>query len=92
MNDLGGRPRLLPYCDFDFKDSDVLYTRHGNGGGYGDPLEREPNRVLNDVLNGYVSKELARNIYGVVFTSDTLEIDYLETRRQRDRLREERLI
>ena len=36
------------------------------GGGYGDPLEREPTRVLDDVINGYVSLAGAREIYGVV--------------------------
>src|SRR5690606_2101859 len=38
------------------------------GGGYGDPLEREPERVLDDVRQGYVSPEGARGIYGVVLT------------------------
>ena len=36
------------------------------GGGYGDPLEREPARVLEDVRDGYVSIEGARSQYGLV--------------------------
>jgi N-methylhydantoinase B len=36
------------------------------GGGYGDPFERDPSAVLDDVLNGYVSLEAARRDYGVV--------------------------
>ena len=36
------------------------------GGGYGDPLVREPERVLDDVVNGYVSIEAAQEIYGMV--------------------------
>ncbi|MCB0109545.1 MAG: hydantoinase B/oxoprolinase family protein, partial [Caldilineaceae bacterium] len=36
------------------------------GGGYGDPLARDPQRVFDDVVNGYVSMEAAREIYGVV--------------------------
>ena len=36
------------------------------GGGYGDPLEREPERVEADVAGGYVSPEAARRDYGVV--------------------------
>jgi len=91
MTYLGGRARVLPYCDFDFKNNDVLYTRHGSGGGYGDPLERVPGHVLNDVINGYVSKKAARNIYGVVFVPKSDEIDDRGTRRLRDSLREERL-
>jgi len=36
------------------------------GGGYGDPLERSPQLVLNDVINGYVSVAGAEREYGVV--------------------------
>lgn len=35
------------------------------GGGYGNPLARDPQRVLQDVINGYVSLEAARTLYGV---------------------------
>ncbi len=40
------------------------------GGGWGDPLERAPERVLADVRNGYVSLEHARDAYGVVIHGD----------------------
>jgi N-methylhydantoinase B len=43
------------------------------GGGYGDPAEREPNRVLEDVLDGYVSREAARRIYKVVIDGDRVD-------------------
>ena len=66
LDDLGGSSRLLPYCEFDLGRNDVLYMRMSSGGGYGDPLEREPERVLNDVEDGIVSREEAREIYGVV--------------------------
>jgi N-methylhydantoinase B len=39
------------------------------GGGYGDPFEREPQAVLEDVVNGYVSLEAAERDYGVVINS-----------------------
>ena len=35
------------------------------GGGYGDPLERDPQLVLEDVINGYVTIKAARERYGV---------------------------
>ncbi len=49
----------------------------GGGGGWGDPLERDPEAVLDDVLDGYVSVEAARKDYGVVLTAggDGLDID-----------------
>jgi N-methylhydantoinase B len=39
------------------------------GGGYGNPFEREPQAVLDDVLNGYVTTEAAEREYGVVIRS-----------------------
>ena len=35
------------------------------GGGFGDPLERSPAAVLEDVVDGYVSVEAAEAVYGV---------------------------
>jgi len=40
--------------------------RSAGGGGWGDPLERDPQRVIEDVRDGYVSIEAARTEYGVV--------------------------
>lgn len=40
----------------------------GGGGGYGDPLERDPQNVVDDVLDGYVSNGAAEANYGVVLT------------------------
>jgi len=38
------------------------------GGGYGDPLLRDPAHVLDDVADGLVSREAARDDYGVIYT------------------------
>lgn len=66
LADFGGRPTMLPYCDFDFKRDDVLYFSRASGGGYGDPLERDPELVLKDIIDGLVSEQAAREVYGVV--------------------------
>ncbi len=62
-----------------------------SGGGYGDPLEREPGRVLDDVLERYVSEAYAREVYGVVLTGqaddDTLAVDPAATRTRRAELK-----
>jgi N-methylhydantoinase B len=51
------------------------------GGGFGDPLEREPERVRADVLDGKVTIEHARAAYGVVLTHDMgREVDVDATR------------
>ena len=41
----------------------------GGGGGYGNPFEREPEKVLKDYVCGYISRERALTEYGVVITS-----------------------
>lgn len=43
----------------------VVQLRYPGGGGYGDPRSRPVGRVLDDVANGYVSREAARELYGV---------------------------
>ena len=64
--------------------------RYGGGGGWGDPLDRDPQHVLDDVLDEYVSVDGARRDYGVVLTGSladlTLAIDQAAT----DALRRER--
>ena len=56
---------------------------HGGGGGYGDPRERDPSRVLADVLEGYVSPDAAERDYAVALEGDaaagTLGIDSAAT-------------
>ena len=64
------------------------------GGGYGDPLEREPERVREDVLERYVTIAHARDVYGVVFSGtpndDALTVDVEATAAQRRALGEAR--
>lgn len=63
---------------------DLLSIRTGGGGGYGNPLERDPERVLEDVLEELVSIEAAQELYGVIFEDeDKIEIDYEATKRIR---------
>src|SRR5437899_5159385 len=62
------------------------------GGGWGDPLEREPELVALDVTQGKVSAASARDDYGVVLLSTASEciVDMEATERLRDELRAER--
>jgi N-methylhydantoinase B len=60
---------------------DVLRVLTGGGGGYGDPFERPSVAVLSDVLDGKVSRQAARESYGVVIDAET--IDVAQTRRLR---------
>ena len=83
---LGGQEKILPYCNFELNDGDVLYLRVASGGGYGDPLERDAELVRGDVANAIVSRDAARDVYGVVLGSD-LAIDWEGTRELRQQMR-----
>lgn len=61
----------------------------GGGGGWGDPLDRDPSRVLNDVIGGYVSVESAERDYAVVIrrSNHSYSIDENATHSLRDKRR-----
>jgi N-methylhydantoinase B len=88
VSELGGSSRLLPYCNFELGQQDVLYMRVASGGGYGDPLERDPDLVQKDVTNGLVSMDAAHGIYGVVLDEATRNVDLAATQELRKALRE----
>jgi N-methylhydantoinase B len=66
-------------------DSEVI-VRTGGGGGWGDPLEREPAQVRADVIEELVSRHVAEEDYGVVLRDD-LTLDEAATARRRSGLR-----
>ncbi len=78
-----GEKRLpTRYADYPLKTDDVFRLDSPGGGGYGDPLEREPARVLDDVREGVVSPEAAERDYGVVIdASGTLDLSATARRR-----------
>jgi N-methylhydantoinase B len=58
----------------------------GGGGGYGDPLARDPEAVAEDVREGWVSRERALSVYGVTLRpgeAGTLVVDEAVTRARR---------
>jgi len=70
------------------KGDQILFITGGSG-GWGDPLEREVERVRLDVARGLVSVEKAAQSYGVLFT-DNLEVDQAKTEETRAKMRLER--
>jgi len=69
---------------------DSVTIQAAGGGGYGDPLDRDPQAVADDVLDGYVTHARAREVYGVVMDAAAAGADLAQTREQRARLRDAR--
>ena len=80
-------PALLTGVEFLRGDSLLILTP--SSGGYGDPLEREPAAVAEDVLDELLSAELAREQYGVVLAAGA-DVDAAATRAERELLRRAR--
>ncbi len=64
-----------PYGLTQLKPGDMVTIDAPGGGGYGNPLEREPEMVEADVAEGYVTVEQARSAYGVVIDQGTGRVD-----------------
>jgi N-methylhydantoinase B len=69
----------MKVTDMPVLDGESIVYMGGGGGGYGDPFERDPERVLDDVREGYVSVEAAKSQFGVAIDEETLIIDEAET-------------
>lgn len=82
----GARARFLvngepgnPYGLTQLQPGDVVTMDAAGGGGFGDPRQRAPELVQEDVAQGYVTVEVARRDYGVVLDPDTLGVDEAAT-------------
>jgi N-methylhydantoinase B len=71
-----GEERVIPSLgSITLAPGEQIGQRSTGGGGYGDPAEREPQRVRDDVLAGFVSLERARDTYRVAFTASAVGAD-----------------
>jgi N-methylhydantoinase B len=87
INHNGDVTKLPNLVNMQIQKGQCIRGRDSSGGGYGDPLTRDPARVLVDVLEGWESLDKARDIYGVIFTGriedDTLSVDAEATKAKR---------
>jgi N-methylhydantoinase B len=75
-----GREEPLPPIGLvELQPGEFIRGRESGGGGYGNPLERDPNRVRHDVLEGWISLPAARNTYGVILKEGSLDVDSAAT-------------
>ena len=67
---------------------DVMTYYSPNGGGYGDPLNRPPIKVLEDVLDGFCTLSHAREVYGVIVDAEAETVDMVATEALRAGMRQ----
>lgn len=72
--------RVKPHRLVPVKTGDILVKHSSGGGGVGNPAERDPELVREDVENEFVSLENAKEIYRVVIEPDTLKVDHQATK------------
>ncbi len=82
VNGIPGNPFGLTQL----KPGDVVIIDSAGGGGYGNPLERDPEMVEQDVLEGYVTIEKAKEDYGVLIDPITLKVDKEGTKILREKM------
>jgi N-methylhydantoinase B len=86
----GGKTRevpVLPRNSINLHRGDIVSLVLAGSGGYGDPLDRDPEKVLNDVLDEKISAHVAQREYGVILIGKKLTVDGGATAKQRDLLR-----
>jgi N-methylhydantoinase B len=76
-----------PYGLTQLRPGDVVIMDAAGGGGFGDPLDRAPELVEGDVVEGYVSIKGAQKNYGVVIDPETMKVDTAATRKLRGSLK-----
>ncbi len=77
------------YASTSMREGDVYHVVSQGAGGYGDPLERDPERVVDDIERALVTPEWAERDYGVRLAADGT-VDEAATRARRDEIRAER--
>jgi N-methylhydantoinase B len=84
IRSLNGETRILrTMANQPIFPGEACCTKGPGGGGWGNPLKRDVTRVQKDVMNGLISIQRARDIYGVVLDPDTFEVQYEATEKVR---------
>ncbi|ARM76944.1 hydantoinase B/oxoprolinase family protein [Acidianus manzaensis] len=82
----GEEPKIIrKAASIKLKAGDKVSLHSAGGGGWGDPLDRDPELVLNDVKNEYINYNIAQKIYGVVIENG--KINYQKTLELRSKLK-----
>ena len=89
LDEQGDRIQELPLIGlFEVKEGHCLEAFTTGGGGFGEPINRDPERVRADVRRGWVTPEQAYDVFGVVlqFETELFTVDYQATNKTRSRI------
>jgi acetophenone carboxylase len=75
-----------------YEEGDLLFGFSGGGPGYGDPLERDPHEILEDLRKNIISDWTAQNIYRIAYDPERRKLHAEKTKEQRDAERRARLV
>jgi N-methylhydantoinase B len=84
LNPDGEERELPPKPTLTIQRGDLFRHIAAGAGGWGNPFERDPQMVREDVLEEKVTLQSARDAYGVVIDPETLQVDEAATRRMRE--------
>lgn len=91
LEEVGGKVEVMPnHCETDLGAHDIYFTHWQGGGGYGDPLRREPEAVEEEVRRNRVAIDAAYRLYGVVLSAEG-HMDEVATAATRQEIRQMRL-
>ncbi|MDY7039031.1 MAG: hydantoinase B/oxoprolinase family protein, partial [Thermodesulfobacteriota bacterium] len=68
----------------------VIYPQT-TGGALGDPIERDPQLIIEDIRDGLATVEVSKKVYAVALDHETIEVDLDETKKRREARRKERI-
>jgi acetophenone carboxylase len=74
-----------------YQEGDLLFGFSGGGPGYGDPLERDPQEVLEDLRKNIISEWTARNTYRIAYEPERRKLDVEKTKQLRNEERQARI-
>ena len=90
LDELPGDKEAIAWGEYPLMGDDILYVGSSGGGGYGDPLDRDPQAVLHDVCENLTSVRDAGELYGVVLSQANDAVDSAATEARRTAIREAR--
>ena len=81
-----GEAKILPEKgEIRMRRGDIIRFCQASGGGYGDPLNRDPKQVARDVRDELISPDAAKTLYGVILNADTGAANEAKTQRSAQR-------